>query len=40
MARLLQDRFYGVDPFDLTTCLAVTAVRATRVHPDEALRAE
>jgi putative ABC transport system permease protein len=53
-ARLLQDRFYGVDPFDLTTYLSVAillaavtlaaayrpAVRAARVHPDEALRAE
>ncbi|HYR11765.1 MAG TPA: FtsX-like permease family protein, partial [Longimicrobium sp.] len=54
VARLLQDRVYGVDPFDLTTCLGVAgvlaavtlaaayrpAVRATRVHPDAALRAE
>jgi predicted permease len=54
VARLLQDRFYGVDPFDLTTYLGVASVlaavtltaayrpalRATRVHPDEALRAE
>jgi predicted permease len=53
-ARLLQHRFYGVDPFDLTTYLSVAillaavtlaaayrpAVRAARVHPDEALRAE
>ena len=54
VARLLQDRFYGVHPFDLTTYLCVAillaavtlaaayrpAVRATRVHPDQALRAE
>lgn len=54
MARLLQERFYGVDPFDLTTYVGVAillaaitlaaayrpALRATRVHPNEALRAE
>ncbi|MBW3572258.1 MAG: permease, partial [Gemmatimonadetes bacterium] len=54
LARLLQERFYGVDPFDAATYLAVAAVlaavtlaaahrpavRAARVHPDQALRAE
>jgi hypothetical protein len=54
LARLLQDRFYGVDPFDPATYLGVAivlaavtitaayrpAVRAARVHPDQALRSE
>ncbi|HEX5870037.1 MAG TPA: FtsX-like permease family protein [Longimicrobium sp.] len=54
VARLLEDLFYGVDPFDPTTYLAVAvlltgvtlaaayrpAVRAARLHPDQALRAE
>ncbi|HEU4882748.1 MAG TPA: ABC transporter permease [Longimicrobium sp.] len=54
LARLLEDMFYGVDPFDLTTYLGVAvvlaavtitaayrpAVRAARVHPDQALRSE
>ncbi|WP_420130633.1 FtsX-like permease family protein [Longimicrobium sp.] len=52
VARLLQQKFYGVDPFDPATYLGVAAllaavtlgaayrpaVRATRVHPDQALR--
>ncbi|HEX2210104.1 MAG TPA: FtsX-like permease family protein, partial [Longimicrobium sp.] len=54
LARVLQERFYGVDPFDAPTYLSVAlvlaavtlvaayrpAVRAARVHPDQALRAE
>lgn len=54
LARVLQQMFYGVDPFDLTTYLGVAlvlaavtlaaayrpAVRAARVHPDQALRSE
>lgn len=54
LARLLQDRFYGVDPFDPATYAGVAlllaavtlaaayrpAVRAARVHPDQALRSE
>jgi putative ABC transport system permease protein len=54
VARLLQEAFYGVNPFDLTTYLGVAlvlaavtiaaayrpAVRAARVHPDQALRSE
>jgi putative ABC transport system permease protein len=54
VARLLQEMFYGVDPFHAGTYLGVAAilaavtlaaayrpaVRAARVHPNEALRAE
>jgi ABC-type antimicrobial peptide transport system permease subunit len=54
LARLLQESFYGVNPFDPVTYLVVAAVlagvtlaaacrpavRAARVHPDQALRAE
>jgi len=54
VARLLQESFYGVDPFHPLTYLGVAAllatvtlaaayrpaVRAARVHPDQALRSE
>ncbi|WP_420130632.1 FtsX-like permease family protein [Longimicrobium sp.] len=54
VARMLEDMFYGVDPFAPTTYVGVAAaltavtliaayrpaVRAIRVHPDQALRAE